>query len=73
MIANDYASVSPIALPLCATSSSLYIFICVDVSAHQYHVRVENSASTLPVKSYGKIELTLIGSADINETLSLTQ
>lgn len=41
--------------------------------AHQYHVRIDNSASTAPVTSYGKIELTLIGSSEINETLTLTQ
>ncbi|KAJ9592615.1 hypothetical protein L9F63_015716, partial [Diploptera punctata] len=41
--------------------------------AHQYHVRVENSPSTAPLTSYGKIELTLVGSSDLNETLTMTQ
>ncbi|XP_049846393.1 uncharacterized protein LOC126298898 [Schistocerca gregaria] len=41
--------------------------------AHQYHVRVENSAKTEPVATYGKIQITLIGSSEINETFPLTQ
>lgn len=41
--------------------------------AHQYHVRVESSPSPVPVTSYGKIQLTLIGDSDINETFTLTQ
>jgi len=43
------------------------------IAAHQYHVRVESSPSPAPVTSYGKIQLTLIGESDINETFTLTQ
>ncbi|KAJ1531571.1 hypothetical protein ONE63_000244 [Megalurothrips usitatus] len=41
--------------------------------AHQYHVRVESSPSVLPVVSYGRIQITLIGDSDFNETFTLTQ
>ncbi|XP_034240820.1 uncharacterized protein LOC117645041 [Thrips palmi] len=40
--------------------------------AHQYHVRVESSPSVLPVVSYGKIQITLVGDSDFNETFTLT-
>jgi hypothetical protein len=43
------------------------------ISAHQYHIRVDSSPSPVPVTSYGKIQLTLIGDSDINETFTLTQ
>jgi hypothetical protein len=43
------------------------------IAAHQYHVRVESSPSPVPVTSYGKIQLTLVGESDINETFTLTQ
>jgi hypothetical protein len=42
-------------------------------AAHQYHVKVESSPNPIPVTSYGKIQLTLIGNSDINETFALTQ
>ncbi|KAJ4450331.1 hypothetical protein ANN_01751 [Periplaneta americana] len=41
--------------------------------AHQYHVRVESSLHPEPLTSYGKIQLTLIGNSEINETFPLTQ
>ncbi|XP_014250894.1 inactive pancreatic lipase-related protein 1-like [Cimex lectularius] len=40
--------------------------------AHQYLVRVESSPSSLPVASYGKIQITLISDSQINETFTLT-
>jgi hypothetical protein len=43
------------------------------LAAHQYHVRVDSSPGPVHVTSYGKIQLTLIGNSDINETFSLTQ
>lgn len=41
--------------------------------AHQYHVNVESSPSKLPVVSYGKIQITLLGENNINETFTLTK
>ncbi|KAK6640126.1 hypothetical protein RUM43_008403 [Polyplax serrata] len=41
--------------------------------AHQYHVKVESSPSNVPVLSYGKIQITLIGENLINETFTLTK
>lgn len=41
--------------------------------AHQYLVRVESSPSETPVVSYGKIQLTIVADAQINETFTLTQ
>ncbi|RZF32036.1 hypothetical protein LSTR_LSTR007114 [Laodelphax striatellus] len=40
--------------------------------ANQYLARVESTPSVLPVVSYGKIQLTLIGDGDLNETFTLT-
>ncbi|CAH1395700.1 unnamed protein product [Nezara viridula] len=40
--------------------------------AHQYLVRVESSPSETPVVSYGKIQLTIVADAQINETFTLT-
>ncbi|XP_019760176.2 uncharacterized protein LOC109537746 isoform X2 [Dendroctonus ponderosae] len=41
--------------------------------AHQYLVRIETSPSPTPVKSYGKIQVTLIGDSFLNETFMLTK
>ncbi|XP_068081171.1 uncharacterized protein [Anabrus simplex] len=41
--------------------------------AHQYHVTLEHLLTDTPASSYGKIQITLIGSSDLNETFSLTQ
>ncbi|XP_071443588.1 uncharacterized protein [Hetaerina americana] len=42
--------------------------------AHQYMVRVESTASALPVVSYGKIQVTLLGIApEANETFTMTR
>ncbi|XP_063226535.1 pancreatic triacylglycerol lipase-like isoform X2 [Bacillus rossius redtenbacheri] len=40
--------------------------------AHQYHLRLEHAPSEVPVVSYGRLQITLIGSNDINETFVLT-
>jgi hypothetical protein len=62
----------PLYLLFCAyiinKQSEMYL-----IAAHQYHVRVESSPSPVPVTSYGKIQLTLVGDSDINETFTLTQ
>ncbi|CAH1184971.1 unnamed protein product [Phyllotreta striolata] len=41
--------------------------------AHQYHVKLETSQSPVPVKSYGKIQITLIGESSLNETFVMTK
>ncbi|KAJ8928227.1 hypothetical protein NQ314_019174 [Rhamnusium bicolor] len=41
--------------------------------AHQYHVKIETSPSPIPIKSYGKIQLTLIGESFLNETFMMTR
>lgn len=41
--------------------------------AHQYLVKIETSSGKVPVKSYGKIQVTLIGDSFLNETFTLTQ
>lgn len=43
------------------------------ILAHQYLVHVESSPSETPVVSYGKIQLTIVADAQINETFTLTQ
>lgn len=40
--------------------------------AHQYLVRLDSTTSVLPVTSYGKIQLTLVSNAHLNETFTLT-
>ncbi|XP_017771250.1 PREDICTED: uncharacterized protein LOC108558749 [Nicrophorus vespilloides] len=41
--------------------------------AHQYHIKIESSPSDVPIVSYGKIEVTLIGNELLNETFTLTR
>nr|XP_023021516.1 uncharacterized protein LOC111509893 [Leptinotarsa decemlineata] len=41
--------------------------------AHQYHVKLETTSSPIPVKSYGKIQITLIGENGLNETFTMTR
>lgn len=41
--------------------------------AHQYHIKIESSPSDLPIVSYGKIQVTLIGDSLLNETFTLTK
>ncbi|XP_066149399.1 uncharacterized protein [Euwallacea fornicatus] len=41
--------------------------------AHQYLVKIETSSGAVPVKSYGKIQVTLIGESFLNETFVLTK
>ncbi|KAH0809912.1 hypothetical protein GEV33_012880 [Tenebrio molitor] len=41
--------------------------------AHQYHVKIETSPSPVPIVSYGKIQLTLIGDSSLNETFMMTR
>ncbi|CAG9772850.1 unnamed protein product [Ceutorhynchus assimilis] len=42
--------------------------------AHQYLVQIEStSSSSTPVKSYGKIQVTLIGDSFLNETFTLSK
>ncbi|KAJ8917779.1 hypothetical protein NQ315_010685, partial [Exocentrus adspersus] len=41
--------------------------------AHQYHVKIETSPSYIPIKSYGKIQITLIGESLLNETFMMTR
>ncbi|KAF6197980.1 hypothetical protein GE061_007725 [Apolygus lucorum] len=40
--------------------------------AHQYLVKIESSPSSVPMTSYGKIQITLISDAQINETFTIT-
>ncbi|XP_030768276.1 uncharacterized protein LOC115891834 isoform X2 [Sitophilus oryzae] len=41
--------------------------------AHQYLVKIESTPSPVPVKSYGKIQITLIGDSFLNETFMMTR
>ncbi|OXU30542.1 hypothetical protein TSAR_002870 [Trichomalopsis sarcophagae] len=41
--------------------------------AHQYQVKVYNSRHERPVKSYGKLQVTLIAGGSINETFTMTK
>ncbi|XP_072386685.1 uncharacterized protein [Diabrotica undecimpunctata] len=41
--------------------------------AHQYHVKIETSPSPVPIKSYGKIQITLVGESALNETFMMTR
>ncbi|EFA09964.1 uncharacterized protein LOC100142416 [Tribolium castaneum] len=41
--------------------------------AHQYHVKIETSNSPVPIVSYGKIQITLIGDSAFNETFMMTR
>ncbi|KAJ8960019.1 hypothetical protein NQ318_009455 [Aromia moschata] len=41
--------------------------------AHQYYVKIETSSSFIPIKSYGKIQITLIGESFLNETFMMTR
>lgn len=48
---------------------TIYLYIL----AHQYHVKIETSPSYIPIKSYGKIQITLIGESLLNETFMMTR
>ena len=41
--------------------------------AHQYNVKIETSPSAVPIVSYGKIQITLIGDSTFNETFMMTR
>ncbi|XP_076265251.1 uncharacterized protein LOC143199365 [Rhynchophorus ferrugineus] len=41
--------------------------------AHQYLVKIESTPGPVPVKSYGKIQITLIGDSFLNETFMMTR
>ncbi|KAK2581574.1 hypothetical protein KPH14_002083 [Odynerus spinipes] len=41
--------------------------------AHQYQVKVFNSRGERPTRSYGKLEITLIGESSFNETFAMTR
>ncbi|XP_012288462.1 uncharacterized protein LOC105704100 [Orussus abietinus] len=41
--------------------------------AHQYQVKVYNSRGERPARSYGKLQLTLVGESSFNETFTMTR
>ncbi|XP_043488723.1 uncharacterized protein LOC122515428 [Polistes fuscatus] len=41
--------------------------------AHQYKVKVYNSRGERPTRSYGKLQITLIGEGSFNETFAMTR
>nr|CAI5836298.1 unnamed protein product [Callosobruchus analis] len=41
--------------------------------AHQYLVKLESLPNPLPVKSYGKIQITVVGESLLNETFMMTR
>lgn len=41
--------------------------------AHQYQIKVFNSRSERPARSYGKLQVTLAGSGSFNETFTMTR
>lgn len=41
--------------------------------ALQYHVKIETSPGEVPIVSYGKLQITLVGDSSINETFMMTR
>ncbi|XP_003402205.2 uncharacterized protein LOC100644110 [Bombus terrestris] len=41
--------------------------------AHQYQVKVYNSRSERPARSYGKLQVTLVGEGSFNDTFAMTR
>lgn len=41
--------------------------------AYQYLLKVESSSSEVPIITYGRIQVTLIGDSLLNETFTLTK
>lgn len=41
--------------------------------AHQYLIKIESSPSEVPIISYGKLQVTLIGDSLLNETFTMTK
>lgn len=41
--------------------------------AHQYQVKVYNSRSERPAKSYGKLQISLVGEGSFNDTFAMTR
>ncbi|XP_076686791.1 uncharacterized protein LOC143378740 isoform X2 [Andrena cerasifolii] len=41
--------------------------------AHQYQVKVYNSRSERPTRSYGKLQVTLVGDGSFNDTFAMTR
>lgn len=41
--------------------------------AHQYQVKVYNSHSERPTRSYGKLQVTLVGDGSFNDTFAMTK
>ncbi|GJQ83861.1 hypothetical protein Trydic_g6739 [Trypoxylus dichotomus] len=41
--------------------------------AHQYVIKIESSPTEVPIVSYGRIQVTLIGDSLLNETFTLTK
>ncbi|XP_015607899.1 uncharacterized protein LOC107273844 isoform X2 [Cephus cinctus] len=41
--------------------------------AHQYQIKVYNSRSERPARSYGKLQITLVGEVSFNETFTMTK
>lgn len=41
--------------------------------AHQYQVKVYNSRSERPTRSYGKLQVTLVGEGSFNDTFAMTR
>ncbi|KAI4462145.1 lipase [Holotrichia oblita] len=41
--------------------------------AHQYVIKIESSSTEVPIVSYGRIQVTLIGDSLLNETFTLTK
>lgn len=41
--------------------------------AHQYQVRVYNSHSERPTRTYGKLQVTLVGDGSFNDSFAMTR
>lgn len=41
--------------------------------AHQYQIKLYNSQGERPARSYGKLQLTIVGSGSFNETFTMTR
>lgn len=65
--------------PFCGKFSYYAVVLCSFqyfsnyFAAHQYMIKLESSLAEVPIVSYGRIQVTLIGDSFLNETFTLTK
>lgn len=52
---------------------SKFFLILFFILAHQYNVEIHSADSDIPLRSLGKLEVTLEGEGGLNETFSITE